>query len=352
LKACTTGEPNTAYGARSLSTVVDGTLNSAFGYYALNLCLGHYNSAFGDNALANQQNVDNNSAFGYRSQINTTTGDMNTSVGSNSLYTNTTGASNVAVGYYALNACTTGGGNVALGKNAAKLLTTGGNTVVIGASGTGITTGSSINCIGYDCLSGTTTGTQLVYIGQSCGDSGVTGQNNIAIGYHAGRANAPSGNITSGSNIICLGNNNISALYCADTSISSSDQRDKTDIENFTAGLSFVNQMRPITYRWDKRTDYVGMYATAQDILDVVPDGTHKEPKQNVGFLSQEIEVLEKEIGFSSSKLNQLFCNTNEDDTSMGLKYERMVPVLVNAIKELSTKNDTLQARVLTLENA
>ena len=38
------------------------------------------------------------------------------------------------------------------------------------------------------------------------------------------------------------------------------------------------------------------------------------------------------------------------DGTFYGLKYERMVPILVNAIKELSTKNDALEARIATLE--
>ena len=167
----------------------------------------------------------------------------------------------------------------------------------------------------------------------------------MALGNRAGRSDSPSGNITSGSNQICLGNSSITDIFCADTSISSSDQRDKADIENFTTGLSFVNQMRPVTYRWDKRSWYAGDNPTSQDILDAVPDGTKKKTKQHIGFLSQEIETLEKEIGFASSKDNMLFCNMNEDDTAMGLKYERLVPILVNAIQELS-------AKVTALENA
>ena len=108
--------------------------------------------------------------------------------------------------------------------------------------------------------------------------------------------------------------------------------------------------MRPITYRWDMRSDYLDDDNT--NLMTIVPDGTHTKPKQDVGFLAQEIEVLEKEIGFSSSKLNQLFCNTTEDGTHMGLKYPRLIPVLVNAIQELSAKNDVLEAKILTLENA
>ena len=47
---------------------------------------------------------------------------------------------------------------------------------------------------------------------------------------NAGRGTSPSGSITTGSNNVVLGNNSISNLFCADTSISSSDSRDKTDI--------------------------------------------------------------------------------------------------------------------------
>jgi hypothetical protein len=36
----------------------------------------------------------------------------------------------------------------------------------------------------------------------------------------------------------------------------------------------------------------------------------------------------------------------NEDDTAMGIKYERIVPILVNAIKELSAKVESLEAQL------
>ena len=83
-----------------------------------------------------------------------------------------------------------------------------------------------------------------------------TGNNNTCLGMNAGRATSPSGAISTASNIICLGDNNVTDLYCNDTSISSSDSRDKTDVADFTHGLNWVNQLKPVTYRWDKRTWY------------------------------------------------------------------------------------------------
>ena len=41
---------------------------------------------------------------------------------------------------------------------------------------------------------------------------------------------SPAGNLTTHNNIVCLGDNNIASLFCAETSISSSDSRDKTDV--------------------------------------------------------------------------------------------------------------------------
>ena len=38
-----------------------------------------------------------------------------------------------------------------------------------------------------------------------------------------------------------------------------------------------------------------------------------------------------------------LIVNLNEDDSAYGMKYERLVPVLVNAIKELSAENTALK---------
>ena len=167
------------------------------------------------------------------------------------------------------------------------------------------------------------------------------GQNNTFLGHKAGRGTAPSGNVTTGSNIVCLGDNSVSDLYCADTSISSSDSRDKTDISDFTKGLGWIKALRPITYRWDKRS----WYGTDENPMGT-PDGSKKRTKLHIGFLAQEALEVEKANGYGSSKDDMLIVNLNEDNSAYGMKYERLVPVLVNAIKELSAEVEQLKSQL------
>ena len=161
------------------------------------------------------------------------------------------------------------------------------------------------------------------------------------LGYNAGKSSSPSGQITTGSGNVCLGDNSIGNLYCADTSISSSDQRDKTDITDFTKGLDWIKALRPVTYRWDRRT----WYGTDAEPYGT-PDGSKKRARLHVGFLAQEALAVEQANGYATSNDDSLILNLTEDGMSYGMKYERLVPVLVNAIKELSTENTALKSRL------
>ena len=93
--------------------------------------------------------------------------------------------------------------------------------------------------------------------------------------------------------------------------------------------------MRPVTYRWDRRT----WYGTDEQPYGT-PDGSKKRTKLHIGFLAQEALEIEKTNGYGSSKEDMLVVNLTPDEMSYGMKYERLVPVLVNAIKELSARLD------------
>ena len=220
-------------------------------------------------------------------------------------------------------------------------------------------------CIGYRAMYNTTTsswrtvvigfeagynnngGSYNTFVGTFAGKNYTSGGNTMCLGYNAGTANSPSGNLTNQQDVICLGNNVTSQLYCNDTSISSSDSRDKTDITEWTHGLSFINQLKPITYRWDKRT----WYGTDEEPIGT-PDGSKKKAKLHLGFLAQDALAVEQSFGYASKKDDMLAVNLNEDETAYGMKYERLVVPLTKAVQELSAEVDALKAKVAALEGS
>jgi len=173
-------------------------------------------------------------------------------------------------------------------------------------------------------------------VGRDAGSTITTGSNNTLIGHDAGTGNSPASMVT-GSNTVCLGDNSVTSFNCKVSLTTGSDERDKADITDFTKGLDIINSLRPVTYKWDNRSNY-------SDDLSVTPDGTHKNPKLDIGLIAQEVETVVKANGYGSDENNCLLFNKSTDGLYYGLTYERFIPVLINAIKELSTKVTALEA--------
>jgi len=395
LVALTSGDYNTGIGDLALAGLTTEGANTAVGYKAGHANDGDENTYLGKAAgedttgdcnvfLGSQAGAQYTSAFGgvgigFKAfggvSASACTGATSVFIGHQAGEVLTSGAKNTVVGYEAGHKLTTSSGNCFFGKNAGKeaaasfennimigyhcgqKLTDGTGNVFIGANVADGTTDADIHDynvgIGYAALYDIGHGTGNTAVGQSSGADITTGDNVTCIGKDAGLGNAPSGAVTTGSNIVCLGNNSVTDIYCADTSIASSDSRDKTDIANFSYGLDWINKLRPVTYRWDKRTwyDTTTIDDDGKRTYTVgTPDGSLKRPKKHVGFLAQEVLAVEQADGFAGSKNDMLVVNLNEDETAYGLKYERLVPVLVNAIKELSTEVNTLKTKVAALE--
>ena len=112
-------------------------------------------------------------------------------------------------------------------------------------------------------------------IGKMAGGNITTGSNNICIGTGS---EASSATVT---NEITLGDSNISSLRCNDTSISSlSDRRDKTDIVDLPAGLDFLNTLRPVKFKWQTR------------------DGNGKDGLTRAGFIAQDLQSAQTNHGY------------------------------------------------------
>jgi hypothetical protein len=276
-----------------------------------------------------------------------TTGASNTAVGGAALGANTTASNNTAVGNSALAANTTGAGNTAVGQACLDACTTGSNNAAMGiGAATSITTGDQNTAVGRSALQETTTGDKNTAIGNDAGASLTTGNFNCFLGHESGISGSPGGNITTADDNVCVGSNEITAAHVQVDWTIASDKRDKTDVEPVKMGLEFINQLEPVTYRWDKRAKYINKLDPTVDLNTVTTDGTHKESWLDVGFLAQDVEELEAQYGYKIEDETNLTTNLSEDGKQYGLTYNKFTPMLVKAVQELSAKVEELETKL------
>jgi hypothetical protein len=371
-----TAQYNTAYGLTALDAVTTGDDNTVVGYAAGGaLTTGANNVIVGKNtAAANAMVGDHNTFVGGGAAYNATDCDRNTIIGRDAGYNLTNGDDNTIIGEEAGKAITTGTHNVFVGKDAGESITTGTHSVFIGPNaGDGHDTETSNIGIGYAALGGAvaggennvavgiyaldaltsaddvvalgygaggaiTTGSSNCCIGHGAGANLTTGASNVLLGTNAGTAASPA-NLEDHDNHLVLGHNNITnSLVKVDWTVTS-DERDKTDIEPFKMGLGFINELNPVTYRWDMRSNY----------SDRKPDGTHKKPELSAGLIAQEVEKLEREYGYKAEDKTSVITYVSTDG-NYSLTYSKFVPVLINAVQELSAQVTTLQDEINTLK--
>ncbi len=256
-------------------------------------------------------NVSNNTAAGYQALYNNTTGTSNTANGHRVLYNNTTGTSNTAAGYQALYANTTGSNNTANGRQALYNSTTGNNNAANGRQ----------------ALFNNTTGTNNTAYGHQALFFSTTGSGNIGIGFSTNAGTyAPVFNPTTENNRIVLGHTAITNAYVKVAWTVTSDERDKMNFAPVPHGLDFVNQLKPTAYRFKVGRD------------TETPNGDVR-----YGFKAQDILALEGD--------NPVIIDT-EDPDHLKYKGEHLVPVLVNAVQELTSMVKELQAEIRALKGA
>ena len=77
--------------------------------------------------------------------------------------------------------------------------------------------------------------------------------------------------------------------------------------------------------------------------MAVKPDGSQTKPKIELGLIAQDILEIEKEHGFGSDNDNSLLVDLTEDETRYGINYTNIVPMLINAVQELSAEIEKLK---------
>jgi trimeric autotransporter adhesin len=163
-----------------------------------------------------------------------------------------------------------------------------------------------------------TSGLTNTAIGWQALCNNTTGYNNIAIGQNSG-ADAVA-NITTQNNQIVMGNDAHTDAFIKIAWTVTSDKRDKTNFNNVLHGLNFVNQLKPIQFQFKKSRE------------NPIPIGDIR-----YGFFAQDILEIEKDNPV-------IINNTNPNN----LKYNEssLIPVLVNAIQDLSKDVEELKQKI------
>jgi len=288
------------------------------GNLAGNSNTGTNNVAVGYAALTTNSTATNNTAVGSQAAYTNSTGTYVAAFGYKALYYNTTGSYNVAIGGEAMGSNTTGGNNTAVGTAALNANTTGVNNVALGRDAlTNNATGEANTAVGYQALDGSTGIGYNSALGYGALGSVTTGTNNLGLGYNGG-ADGGVINITTQSNYIGVGNTSITNAYIRVAWTVTSDARDKTQITPVPHGLSFVNQLNPVSFKFKKSRD------------DATPIGDVR-----YGFLAQDILAIEGS--------DSVVIDAKDSDN---LKYidQNMTAILVKAIQELKAEFDAYKA--------
>jgi hypothetical protein len=160
------------------------------------------------------------------------------------------------------------------------------------------------------------------YIGHGIKPSATPGSgiNTIIIGCNAKGQ-------SSGTSNIVFGDNNITNFYFQGTLLNISDERDKTDISNFTLGMNFLNYLNPIVYTWEPRDQ-----------------SSTKKGINGIGFTAQNMQSA---CNAFSEYADYFDLVENSDIDELKTNQVNLVPFLINAIKEIYNINTQIETILL-----
>jgi hypothetical protein len=149
------------------------------------------------------------------------------------------------------------------------------------------------------------------------------------------------------------------AVWAVNGAIQTSDERLKTDVIDSPLGLSFIDKLRPVAYRWIVGQNVEDGY-DEQAILDENGDVKQliKIPKYkprpgvrtHYGLLSQEVKsVLDQEA--VGDFAGWVLTDKEDPDSEQGLNYGEFIAPMIQAIKELKAELDETKARLAELES-
>ncbi len=194
----------------------------------------------------------------------------------------------------------------------------------------------------------------------------------------------------------------ITQLFAASATINTSDEREKIDIQNLDLGLDFVNALRPVEFKYRVRQNEVTLVEDGTELVEVQPERTETRIVEEAEYETVEIHpalkdeegniiipavteqrivkeavtaeviipaeyreeikykevatplpgvrshagLIAQEVQFALSGKDIGIFTYDQEADRYGLRYEELVPVLINAVQELSAAVEAQAAKL------
>ena len=133
-------------------------------------------------------------------------------------------------------------------------------------------------------------------------------------------------------------------IYATNDTIITSDRNEKNTIVDSDLGLSFIKELKPVSYKFNNKTrTHYGLIA--QDVKETL-DSISKSTENFAGYIEADVEVDE-----NANKLNGEGAKWKKTgEKTYGLRYGEFIAPLIKAVQEQQTLIETLQAEVKALK--
>ena len=106
-------------------------------------------------------------------------------------------------------------------------------------------------------------------------------------------------------------------IYATSGTVNTSDAREKEKISPSTLGLSFINDLNPVSYKWKKKKE-------------------NKLDQTHYGIIAQEVMETLKKYGIDSVEDFGGITHDGGEEDHYGARYAEFIPILIKAVQELS----------------
>ncbi len=132
-----------------------------------------------------------------------------------------------------------------------------------------------------------------------------------------------------------------SVVYSATGTINTSDEREKLDLRDSDLGLAFLEDIRPVKFRYRRG-------GSRQTRVDPETDKAEYEAtpgqRTHYGLSAQNVRAALDKHGVADFA-GWVLTDKNDASSTQGLRYDQFVSILIRAVQELSSEVKSLKAR-------